>query len=127
MLTATGKATSASDDSRVNTQCVRGEKIPSNKLTKHSDSIVVDRQTGLYWQEKSNQNWMNWEEAIKHCESMTLGGYEDWRLPNINELMSLVPNHIYPSWSSTSYSSGETAIGAMVVSPGYLRVILRVN
>ena len=30
----------------------------------------------------------SWTEAIKHCEDLTLGGY-DWRLPNIRELISI--------------------------------------
>ncbi|MEZ4645664.1 MAG: DUF1566 domain-containing protein [Chloroflexota bacterium] len=32
----------------------------------------------------------NWDEAIAYCESSTLAGYDDWRLPNAKELQYLV-------------------------------------
>ena len=34
--------------------------------------------------------YYNWEEALSYCENLTLGGYEDWRLPNRIELQSIV-------------------------------------
>jgi len=32
----------------------------------------------------------NWERAIEICKGYKLGGYKDWRLPNSNELRSLI-------------------------------------
>lgn len=32
----------------------------------------------------------NREYANKYCENLTLGGYDDWRLPNIYELVTLM-------------------------------------
>jgi len=31
-----------------------------------------------------------WFEATRYCENLTLGGFNNWRLPNINELYSIV-------------------------------------
>lgn len=56
-----------------------------------SGDIVTDNVTKLQWQDNSdaNETTKSWEEAIAYCEGLTLGGFEDWRMPNINELLSI--------------------------------------
>jgi PAS domain S-box-containing protein len=34
--------------------------------------------------------WSTWEAALAYCEELSLGGLSDWRLPDINELQSIV-------------------------------------
>ena len=55
-------------------------------------NIVTDTTTGLQWQDNTEAKTVTktWIEAINYCENLTLGGYNDWRLPNINELKSIV-------------------------------------
>lgn len=50
--------------------------------------IVTDNSTGLQWQDDSDAKTVTkkWTEAIAYCEGLTLGGHDDWRLPNSNEL-----------------------------------------
>jgi hypothetical protein len=50
---------------------------------------VADTETGLMWQ-KSNSALMTWGNALRYCENLTIGSYNDWRLPTIQELASLV-------------------------------------
>ena len=38
---------------------------------------------------------MEWHDAVKYCENLEEGGYSDWRLPNIDELRTLVVNSPY--------------------------------
>ena len=54
--------------------------------------IVTDTTTGLQWQDNtdSKNTTKTWSEAISYCENLTLGSHNDWRLPNINELKSIV-------------------------------------
>jgi len=59
--------------------------------------------TGRYW---SAQYFGNWHEATRHCETLTEGGYEDWRLPTISELRTLVT---YQACSRT-YPGGKCPI-----------------
>ena len=35
---------------------------------------------------------MNWKSAVKYCENLNEGGHSDWRLPDIDELRTLVQN-----------------------------------
>ncbi|MHC3993332.1 Lcl C-terminal domain-containing protein [Thiomicrolovo sp. ZZH C-3] len=52
--------------------------------------IVTDNNSGLMWQDDTNATTANWQNAIDRCEALTLGGFDDWRMPNQNELRSLV-------------------------------------
>lgn len=63
--------------------------------------IVVDNSTGLMWKRceegKSGQNCSTGStttfrvaEAPDQCESQNFAGYSDWRLPTIEELLSII-------------------------------------
>jgi len=61
----------------------------SADFTKNGD-VVTDSKTGLAWQDDAIGSQMSWQSAIDYCEALTLDTYEDWRMPNINELKSIV-------------------------------------
>lgn len=89
-------------------------------FTKTSD-IVTDNRTTLQWQDNadSNSSVKSWEEAITYCEDLTLDGYSDWRLPNVNELKSIVDrtkqepalDTVFEYVSSAYYWSSTTNLG----------------
>lgn len=61
---------------------------------------VTDNLTGLMWVEDGSSagcnsgGSLNWENAITFCEGLVYGGYDDWRLPNVKELFSIVEHHV---------------------------------
>jgi len=59
-------------------------------FSRDSSGIVTDKITKLEWQDNEVSAIMNWKSAINYCESLTLGKHSDWRLPNINELNSII-------------------------------------
>lgn len=72
-------------------RAVRGEAAwAQNDYVENNDGTVTDQYTGLMWQQNTAEEQMTWEEALAHCENLSLAGYDDWRLPNRNELQSLV-------------------------------------
>ncbi len=102
-------------------RCVRGKEANMENRYTRSEGIVTDRKTGLQWQDNYNDNnniikYATWTDAIEYCEDLALGGHNDWRLPNFNELYSLVDlskhfpaidatfQHVHNTfyWSSTS-------------------------
>lgn len=91
-------------------------------FNRSTEGIVTDNSTTLQWQDNYSDNGGNimntsWVNAISYCESLNLDG-DGWRLPNLNELNSLIDDTAnYPAisnvfqnifigdyWSSTSYS-----------------------
>lgn len=107
----------------------RGRKVANNKTrfiikTLNGDDVVIDRATGLMWPVNGGGlgcmmgGTANLPDAILFAEGLDFAGFTDWRLPNINELLSIVYyNNISPSikeppfantranyyWSSTTY------------------------
>lgn len=49
------------------------------------------KRKGLQWSNKS-PNDMTWRKAVNYCKNLNEGGYSDWRLPNIDELRTLIQN-----------------------------------
>ena len=64
---------------------------------------------------------ISWKSSLAHCEGLTWGGKDDWRLPNVKELRSLVdtgkrspaidatmfPNTPYYGAGMTSQNAGQ--------------------
>ncbi len=53
-------------------------------------ACVTDNLTGLMWMGAPNGIPDTWANALTSVNNLTLCGFSDWRLPNINELGSLV-------------------------------------
>ncbi len=83
-------------------RAVRGDAVwEQDDYMVNGDGTVTDRFTGLMWQQATSQNEMDWEAALTYCEELSLAGYDDWRLPNRNELQSLVDKQPEPGASLT--------------------------
>ncbi len=90
------------------------------QCTRNSNETVSCSDSKLMWQDDKSAKTVKkkWIVTIKHCEDLTFAGYSDWRLPNKNELLSIVDRSKYSPaingvfqntvsysyWSSTSYS-----------------------
>ena len=55
----------------------------------NKDGTITDMVTGLMWQQDPG-NKMTYDEARSGASKFDLGGYNDWRLPSIKELYSLI-------------------------------------
>jgi hypothetical protein len=56
--------------------------------TDNGDGTITDNNTGLTWV-KARGSKMTWDEAVAGASVNTTGGYDDWRMPTIQELYSL--------------------------------------
>ena len=99
-------------------RCVRGGPPGSlDSLIINGDSTVTDLSTGLMWQQDTASGSYTWEGALSYTESLTLAGYDDWRLPNPKELQSIVDYgslnpaidiDFFPNTNSYRYWLGST-------------------
>ena len=83
-------------------RCVRGSAYGKNNFVDNGDGTVTDRATGLMWMKADSGKTMNWEQALEHAESLEYAGYDDWRLPNVKELQSIVDYSRAPDARSAS-------------------------
>jgi len=64
-----------------------------NDLHDNGDGTITDAATGLMWAQDDSGTGMNWEDALawaQRANAESYRGYDDWRLPNVKELQSIV-------------------------------------
>jgi hypothetical protein len=105
-------------------------KTADERFIDNQNGTVTDKKTKLMW---TKNGWRmdffsaaTWKEAMKKCETFSLGGFKNWRLPTISEWKSLMdrkmeypaltePNPFeniivhMPYWSGTEYVSKQAA------------------
>lgn len=79
---------------------------------------VLDKQTGLVWEEMPDATPRTWTDATRYCLDKTVVGTIGWRLPSMAELKSLqhlsmgppfVPAGVFTRVQSSTYWSVSTS------------------
>ena len=69
----------------------KGVAWPSPRFTVDGTGLcVTDNLTGLMWVRTPDTTTRTWANALTYANGLSLCGYDDWRLPNVNELESLL-------------------------------------
>ena len=121
----------------------KGVSWPNPRFTEGtgtSSNCVMDNLTGLMWLKNPDALTRTWSNAAMYCEGLDgsngRGGYADWRLPNWNELRSLIDaSRLLPAlptghpfinvpldylWSSTTYAGNMTLAWSVNPASGYV-------
>ena len=80
----------ANDDGAYQKGHTTDRPIPGARFTDNGDGTVTDNATGLMWEKVPSAANKTFAEALLYAEAQTTGGHTDWRLPNINELLSIL-------------------------------------
>jgi hypothetical protein len=85
----------------------------------NSKEVVNDLTNNLMWQDDEDVRTVqkNWQGAMDYCQNLNLAGHSDWRLPNLEELKTIVDKNNDPAIKSefkntTSYSYWSSTPGA---------------
>ena len=102
------------------------ERWPNNRYSDNGDGTVTDTYTNLIWMRCSlGQDWnsssgacdeaassFSWSGALNQARKSSHAEYDDWRLPNVKELTSLLKHtSSYPSINSTIFPNMPTDDG----------------
>ncbi len=108
-------------------------------FTDNGDGTVTDNNTFLMWQQEDDDELYYMDYTESYCTGLSLGGYNDWRVPTTNELISIVnyensdpsidetyfPNagyrhyDIYMYWTSTEHPSMDFYYFTVSFSSGW--------
>jgi len=95
-------------------------------LKAFDDEAVLDKETGLVWQQATNDTTVSWRNAMRFCQQEVTGERGGWRLPRYEELATLinpvngdlpaahpfdVPEDIY--WVATTVAGNDGAISTL--------------
>ncbi|MCA9733977.1 TIR domain-containing protein [candidate division KSB1 bacterium] len=70
-----------------------GKGIKHNYEKQYDGEVVFDRTTGLYWQQSGAIDYIPYKKAEDYIAKLNrdkFAGYSDWRLPTLEEAMSLM-------------------------------------
>lgn len=90
------------------------DKKAESRFVDNGDGTITDNKTNLMWQKEDDGQTRTFKESEAYCKRLTLGGYRDWRLPNIDELRSVSddweqifanPKNDEPYWSNTVFKN----------------------
>ncbi len=118
-------------------RCVRARtSAPPDRFSRTEplpdEPVVTDGMTGLVWQgcpaglsgaacEQGARVTLLWPEALQYCEGLTWAGMDDWRLPQIKELFTVldlglywpsVDQAVFPATGNSWYYSSTTIMRA---------------
>jgi len=107
-----GESSTLAESSANNVRCVRGADLTYSYFSDNMDGTLTDWRTGLMWTDEYFPP-MSWGQALYLCNVMEVGGYTDWRLPDIKELLSKPYTDCYLgdcfAWSSTTFQQPDAA------------------
>ena len=110
------------------------QSAPDSRYTVHGDGTVTDNKTGLMWKQceeglsgadcsTGTVETFTWQQALQRPATLNtsggFAGYQDWRLPNLNELESLREVSCYNPAINTTVFPDAYALLVWSSSPSY--------
>lgn len=113
--------------------CIQESILPSStpdsRFLDNGNGTITDIGTNLMWQKcqlgtegENCQNdnpsiRFNWQEALEVASMNSFAGYDDWRLPNVKELRSIVEQRCFNPAINSIYFPNTFGSNFMSASP----------
>jgi hypothetical protein len=90
-------------------RAVRGDTSTcTNDFVDNGDGTITDEATNLMWMQNDAGLALEWDEALEYAENFEYAGYDDWRLPDVKELQSIVDySGVYPAINQSYFTTTE--------------------
>ncbi len=111
---------------RIRNQLAKMVQASGGRFTEKGEGVVEDAETGLMWtlldsDTSADKDCMTFEKAATYTESLSTGGYSDWRLPTAAELSDIYTNTpAFPLLKEKWYWTADSYSG---YSEGWYRVV----
>lgn len=107
----------------------------NNDFEDNGDGTITDYATELMWQQSGSDKWMSFSKVQSYVNSLNnerFAGYDDWRLPTLEELASLLEpekvngRHINPIfdrnqwWCWSAHKRGSGGSWVVYFGDGYI-------
>lgn len=109
---------------------------PTAQFTVNTDGTAVDNLTGIMWMRCSvGQTWdatnstctggteqLTWQQALQSAANYQFAGFDDWQLPNVKELSTLVErqcvdpainSEVFPATLAQNYWTNTSGVGSI--------------
>lgn len=90
----------------------------ARKFKYDSNGTVTYNDTKLMWQRDEGGS-MDWDSAMAYCEKLSLAGYNDWRLPDIEELKSIIEVGKSPAIDKTNFPGAHESYWSSTTDADY--------
>jgi hypothetical protein len=100
-----------------------GQEAPPRFTVVLDGQGVLDRKTGLTWEQEPDRIHDAWEASVARCAAKSVGGRQGWRAPSVDELRTLIdaeqqdpslpPGHPFTNikseiyWTATPHPTDE--------------------
>ena len=108
-------------------RCVRGPTIPPPSLTVQGN-LVADASSGLVWAKSASAVAQTWQEALAVCRTQIIDRYNDWRLPDIMELRTIIDyTRVSPALDATVFVGVDSVIWTSSTFASHADIAWQVN
>ena len=106
------------DDVRFSAKILPKTAKKTAGLVDNGDGTLTDHATGLMWQKDDDGVERTQAEAFAHCSRLSLAGFNDWRLPTLQEFRGLAQAVQLSGLSIVPYLSVSTGSDYWTATPG---------